>query len=189
MPKGQRARFLLLPQEGNTAQVSDDCGSDGYLHGLTYTTGIVTEECEVAVTFVSSGENQINPPAIAKAFSPSTAPYRSGEISTLTLTLTNPNVGYDLTAVSASDTLPSGMTVATIPSTDCPSASVTGAIGDTTVSIAGAALNRLESCVISFGIGVAGDGTYTNVTERVTGEIAGNQYISNIASSIFTASA
>lgn len=187
VPTGQRARMLLLPQEGNTAQVSDNCASDGYLHGLTYTTGIVTEECAVTATFASVGENQINPPAITKAFSPSTAIYRSGEISTLTLTLSNPNVGYDLTAVSAEDTLPTGMTVATTPSTDCASASVAGAIGDTTVSISGAALNRLESCVVSFGIEVSSDGTYTNVTERVTGEVAGNQYAGNIASSIFTA--
>ena len=53
---GGNARFLVLPDKGFTAQISDNCGGESFLHGMTYSANIMNEDCKVTATFVASDE-------------------------------------------------------------------------------------------------------------------------------------
>jgi len=56
MVSGGSARFLVLPDEGFTAQVSDNCGGESFLHGMTYSASITNDDCRVTAIFARSDE-------------------------------------------------------------------------------------------------------------------------------------
>lgn len=126
----------------------------------------------------------ILPPTIAKSFNPTTI--TAGGTSTLTLTLTNPNVGaqtanlaaavIQLTNVSVSDTLPTGMTVAPVPnvSQTCGGSSVvTAAAGGSVITVSGGVLASGASCTVSVNVTATGNGTLTNTTGPVSAQESG----------------
>lgn len=116
----------------------------------------------------------LSAPTISKAFSP-TAVAANG-ISTLTLTITNPNAAHTLNGIAVSDTLPvapAGLVFAS-PSgaaTTCTGAvlSVTG----TTVAITGGTLAAGQSCTVSVNVTSASNNTYTNTTGTVSSSNGG----------------
>src|SRR5262249_45273545 len=72
----------------------------------TYTVD-ATDECGVAVPTETATLTVVLPPTVSKAFSPTTIPLNG--VSTITLTLTNPNAGVTLTGVNFSDNFPAGL--------------------------------------------------------------------------------
>jgi serine protease len=114
-------------------------------------------------------------PTLTQAFAPASV----GETvkSTLTITFTNSN-GYDLTQVSFSDNLPTGVVVASSPA---PSTNCTGAGNLTTtsgsVSLAGAIIPARGACSVTLGVSSAAAAAYKNtipVNALMTGPAGGN---------------
>jgi Ice-binding-like len=79
------------------------------------------------------------PPALGKAFSPASINAGAGNVSTLTITLSNPNASVATLNAPLIDTLPLGVTIAAAPnaSTTCPGVSCTAGAtaGGTTVTL------------------------------------------------------
>jgi uncharacterized repeat protein (TIGR01451 family) len=137
----------------------------------TNTSGAVSATGPSALTGNTSSAviATLAPPVVAKAFSPATI--GAGGVSTVTISISNPNGSQTLTGVAMTDTLPAGMTVAALPN-----ASVTGC-GAPTFAPAAAALSAVFSngsivgsgvCVIKFNVTATTATTYTNSTGTVT---------------------
>jgi hypothetical protein len=107
------------------------------------------------------------PPTIAKTFGASTLPLNG--TTSLTFTLANPNPALTLSNVSATDTLPTGLVVATPNnlSGNC-AGSITANAGGNTIGIT--ALNLAASSSCSFSVAVTGTsvGTKNNITGNVS---------------------
>jgi serine protease len=114
-------------------------------------------------------------PTVSQAFVPASV----GETvkSTLTITFTNSN-GFDLTQANFSDTLPSGVLLASSPA---PSTSCTGAGNLTTtaasVTLAGAIIPAKGACSVTLSVSSATAGAFKNtipVNALMTGPAGGN---------------
>ncbi len=114
----------------------------------------------------------------AKSFTPTSTSL--GQTSRLKITLVSTYNTLGLTGVSFTDTLPSGMTVATTPNvfTDCPGGSVTANSGTNLVTLSGANLGINSSCTVAVDVSATALGVYSNtiVKAQVTadGEIQGS---------------
>jgi mucin-19 len=103
------------------------------------------------------------PPTISKAFAAN--PIASGGVSTLTITITNPNAG-PITVTSVTDTFPTmpsaGMVRASTPnaSTTCASGMVTHALGS--VTLTGGTVPANASCTFQIDVTAANAGAYVN---------------------------
>ena len=128
------------------------------------TTGAVTSSEGGAGNTASASLTVIAPPAIAKAFNP--AAIAVNGTSALTFTLTNPNGGTVLTGVAFTDTLPTGLTVATSSGTACGGPVTTTA--PTTIALSGASIGTGGQCQFSVTVTGASAGQYTNTTGAVT---------------------
>ncbi len=135
--------------------------------------------------FNSSSDNThtltvVAPPTITKSFSPTSIPV--GGVSTLSLTLTNPNASVTLTGVSFSDTMPSGMQVANpagIGST-C-SGTWNATPGDTFLNFGGGTLPPGSSCTLTVNVTSITAGTENNVTNPPQSNEGGTGVSSNTA--------
>jgi uncharacterized repeat protein (TIGR01451 family) len=102
-------------------------------------------------------------PTLAKAFSPATI--NSGDTSTLTITVTNPNTAA-ITGVNVLDTFPAtpgtGLARAPTPAaaTNCPSGVVTSTAGS--VTLTGATLGAGASCTFQINVVAPTAGSYVN---------------------------
>ncbi|MBK1871426.1 autotransporter domain-containing protein [Aestuariivirga sp. YIM B02566] len=106
-------------------------------------------------------------PTIAAAFSPTSIV--TGGSSTLTVTISNPNAGMQLTGVAVSaSALPAGLTGSS-PTTTCTGGTATLAGG--ALSLSGATLNASASCTVSITASSAtpGNYSYTSGTVSATG--------------------
>jgi uncharacterized repeat protein (TIGR01451 family) len=117
----------------------------------------------------------IAPPAITKAFGATTI--LTNNTTSLSFTVSNPNVSTTLTGVAFTDTLPAGLVVATPNGLagSCGGGTITAAAGSGTVSLSGASLTALTTC--SFSLNVLGTvaGTKNNsVTVTSTNGGTGN---------------
>ena len=110
----------------------------------------------------------LKPPSISKLFAPN--PILAGGTSTLTFTITNPNLNNDLTGVAFSDNYPSGLQNASTPnaSTTCTSGSVTAASGGGSLSLSGATVAAGSSCTVTVSVTAASVGTYANASHAVS---------------------
>ncbi len=108
------------------------------------------------------------PPAIAKAFNPTSIALNA--TTSLTFTISNPNA-VALTGVAFSDTLPAGLTVANASATVCGGTLTTSS--PTGISLSGATIAANGSCVFSVTVTGAAGGSYTNTTGSVTSSNAG----------------
>lgn len=106
----------------------------------------------------------VPPPTLGKAFNPSTI--NAGGVSTLTITLSNPNVAIATLTAPLIDTLPNGVVVAPIPNV----ATTCGGVG-APVALAGASSVTLPagrtipangSCTLSVDVTASLAGTYVN---------------------------
>ena len=113
--------------------------------------------------------NVLGPPTVTKSFSPS--PVAINYPSTLTLTITNPNVTGTLNGISISDTFPAGLVNSPTPAaaTTCTAATITGgAAGGNTIGITGAGLAAGASCTLRVNVQAAATGSYVNTTGAIS---------------------
>jgi hypothetical protein len=110
----------------------------------------------------------VGPPTLEPSFAASPIPF--GGKTNLSLLLTNVNAQHGLSAIGFTDTLPSGLVVAT-PSkatTDCPNATLTATPDASTVSISGASLAATKTCSTSVDVKAVAIGPQANATGNVT---------------------
>jgi hypothetical protein len=128
----------------------------------------------VVGTFKSS--NPVSPPTLSQSFSNYVAsvagvPYTyAGTVSTDSFTVINTNASASLSGIVFSDTLPSGMVVATPNGLtgSCPGGTVDAAPGTGTISLSGAALSAAATCTFSVNVASTGAGPGLNTTGNVT---------------------
>ncbi|MER5891375.1 DUF11 domain-containing protein, partial [Streptomyces sp. NPDC001941] len=106
-------------------------------------------------------------PQLDKSFSPRSVP--AGQNSTVTFTITNTNELGAKNGWSFTDRLPTGVTLASAPTTNCPSASVTGAVGGSSIALTGGNLNANQvSCTVTAQVTSRTAGDYVNTPDDVT---------------------
>ncbi|WKZ51462.1 MAG: sortase [Anaerolineales bacterium] len=104
----------------------------------------------------------VSPPSLSKSFSPNTI--FTGQTSTMTIRLNNNDVDTNLTGASYTDTLPSGLVVATpngVTATGCGPGVVSAISGGTTISLTGGTVTPAVDCVITVNV-TGASGQYTN---------------------------
>ena len=112
------------------------------------------------------------PPTIAKAFGAASIPLNGS--TSLTFTVTNPNAGATLSAISFTDTLPAGLVVSTPNglSGSCGGGTITSVAGAGSVSLSAAALASSSFC--TFSVNVTGTtGGVKNNSVQVSDATAG----------------
>jgi uncharacterized repeat protein (TIGR01451 family) len=108
------------------------------------------------------------PPVIAKAFSPGTI--GNNGVSTVTISISNPNGSQTLTGVAMTDTFPAGLKVAAVPNasvTGCGAPTYAPVAAATSVVFSNGSIVGSGLCVIKFDV-TAATGSYTNTTGTVT---------------------
>jgi hypothetical protein len=142
------------------------------LTSITMTTGATTRGRAIArtgaVTLDSSNVTVCSlagtPPSIAKSFSP--ASIIAGGISTLTITITNPNASNATLAAALVDTLPINVVVAAVPNaaTTCGGGVPTALPGSSSVALpVGTVIAATASCTLTVDVTSSLAGVYTNV--------------------------
>lgn len=125
----------------------------------------------------------ISPPLISKSFTPDTI--TRGDVSTLTLTITNPVENtVSLTGVAFTDNLPTGMKVAPSPniglSAGCGGATFAPTAGSTILTFTGGVIPVSPAvCTASVDVTVPNGGTYPNTTEKITSTNGGTGLTAN----------
>ena len=116
-----------------------------------------------------------SPPTIAKAFGAASIPVNGS--TTLTFTVTNPNPATDLTNVSFTDTLPSGLIIANPDSLtpdpvlgDCDPTGTTGTITPNThdISLTGGQIPANATCTFSIDVLAVSGGDQVNTTDPIS---------------------
>jgi hypothetical protein len=104
------------------------------------------------------------PPTLGKAFGPSTI--HAGGVSTLTITLSNPNASVATLTAPLTDTLPSGVVIAATPNvgTTCGGVGAPVAVaGGSTVTLpAGRSIPANGSCTLTVSVTAAVGGSYVD---------------------------
>ncbi len=105
--------------------------------------------------------NVLDPPVITKAFSP--APVKAGQVSTLTVIITNANT-QTLNGVALTDNLPSGLSVASPPnaSTTCAGGAVAAAVAGTSIALTNATVPANGACIFQADVFSNVPGDYEN---------------------------
>jgi uncharacterized repeat protein (TIGR01451 family) len=127
---------------------------------FTNTTGTVTSS-QGTGNAASATLTVVAPPSITKAFG--AAAIAPGGTTSLTLTITNPNTAVALTGVAFTDTLPSGLVVASPNglSNTCGGA-VTATPGSSTISLSGGTIAAGGSCTLTVNVTGTATGTLSN---------------------------
>lgn len=112
----------------------------------------------IAASAVNSG---VNGPAVSKAFAPATIGV--GGVSTLTVTLTNPNA-TTIAGANVTDNLPGGMAIANPANaaTTCTGGTAAAAPGGITLALTGASIPASGSCSFSASVTASAAGSYLN---------------------------
>jgi len=148
---------------------------------FTNTSGSISStETGVNTTDTGYGEDSLTviaPPEINKTFG--TTNLITGETTSLTFTITNPNPNgaTSLTGVAFTDTLPAGLVVATPNGLTggCGSGTITATAGSGTISLSGATLAGGGSCTFSVDVTGTTAGTYENTVQVTSaGACTGN---------------
>jgi hypothetical protein len=150
--------FLNAVQTGVTASMSTTSGAElaGFVCG-TYKSSVTAA-----------------PPTISKSFGAGFVYTGSG--TSLSFTVTNPNAAQSLSSVGFSDTLPSGLVVATPNGLtgSCGGGTISATAGGSGVSLASATLASSTSCTFSVNVLSSSTGTRSNVTGNVTSTEGGS---------------
>ncbi|HEY5198718.1 MAG TPA: Ig-like domain repeat protein, partial [Solirubrobacteraceae bacterium] len=110
----------------------------------------------------------VGPPTIAKAFGGPTVAF--GATTSLTFTVSNPNSGTALSGVGFTDTLPSGLVIASPNGItgSCGGGSISAPAAGGAISLSGATLPAAGSCTFSVNVTAVSLGTQNNTTSAVT---------------------
>jgi uncharacterized repeat protein (TIGR01451 family) len=155
---------------GGTIAASSSCTFSVNVTGTTAgtknnTTGNVTSTEGGTGGTASASVNVIAPPSIAKVFNPTSIALNA--TTSLTFTITNPAANaVALTGVAFTDTLPTGLTVASASATVCGGTLTTTA--PTGIALTGATVAASGQCQFSVTVTGAVSGQYTNTTGNVT---------------------
>ena len=109
----------------------------------------------------------LTPPSISKLFAPN--PIITGGTSTLTFTITNPNLNYALTGLAFSDTYPAGLQNTATPNgtTTCTGGTVTAANGNS-VSLSGGTVAAGSTCTVTVNVTASTTGGFPNTSLAVS---------------------
>ncbi|MCY1043239.1 ice-binding family protein [Corallococcus sp. bb12-1] len=119
--------------------------------------GAVTLDSNTVTISSCAGPVTPLPPTLGKAFSPATI--MAGGISTLTITLSNPDPTVATLTAPLTDTLPSGVTTAGAGTTTCGGTVTTTA---SSVTLTGGAIPANGSCTVTVPVTAASGGNYLN---------------------------
>jgi uncharacterized repeat protein (TIGR01451 family) len=134
----------------------------------------------------SSSLTALQPPSIAKVFSPD--PILTGGVTTLTFLLTNPNPNDGLSGVAFSDTFPltPGAMVVASPTNaatvNCGVPTFNPTAGDGSVSFAGGTIAAGATCTVRVDVTAPAAGDYANTSGAVSATIASVIVTGNTAS-------
>lgn len=132
-------------------------------------TGAVTLDTNNLFATVCSATTPAVAPTLGKTFVPATI--NAGDVSTLTITLSNPNTSAAALTAPLVDTLPAGVTIAAVPnaSTTCSGSGAVGAIAagstvtlPTTRSIPAGSSTTPGTCTVTVDVTAAAAGVYLN---------------------------
>jgi hypothetical protein len=128
----------------------------------------VTTGTEVAVLTVGFTVASALPPGIGAEFGATSLGL--GGTTSLSFSVSNPNPGTSLTNVGFTDTLPSGLVVATPNglSGNCGGGTIAAIAGTGAVSLSGATLGAGAECVFSVNVTAASGGPWVNTTGNVS---------------------
>ena len=110
----------------------------------------------------------VAPPTVSKIFGASSIPL--GGTTSLSFTIQNPNSTTTLTGIAVSDSLPSGLLVATPSglSGSCGGGTITATAGTGVISVSGASLASSASCTFAVNVTGTTAGAKNNTTGNVT---------------------
>ena len=144
---------------------------------ITSTNGGTGATSNTATLIVAS------PPTVAKAFSPSLI--LPGGTSTVTITLSNPNAGLNLTGATLTDAFPAAVTtVNSTAATTCAGGTATQ-MSDS-VSLSGGTIPMNGSCTLTVDVTAAANGVYANVISPGNLTTANSGPNTNMASATLT---
>ena len=129
----------------------------------------------------SSSLTVLKPPSISKLFAPN--PILTSGTSTLTFTITNPNLNDALSGVAFTDTYPAGLQNTSTPNgvTTCTGGTVTAAIGGGSVSLSGGTVAAGGTCTVTVNVTAASTGSYANTSGAVQATVSGTTITGNTA--------
>ncbi len=119
--------------------------------------------------------NVIAPPTFSKSFGTPTIPLNG--TTSLSFHVFNPNPNQTLTGIGYTDTLPSGLVVATpngLTSSNCTGGTITATAGTGSVSLSGASLPATEPCNVTINVTGTTSGVQNNVTSAITSTEGGS---------------
>ncbi|HET6930495.1 MAG TPA: Ig-like domain repeat protein [Candidatus Acidoferrum sp.] len=110
----------------------------------------------------------IGPPTLQKAFG--AASVNLSASTSLTFTVTNPNVSNSLSSIAFTDTLPAGLVVATPNALtgSCGGGTITAVAGSGTVALTGATLAGGANCTFSVNVTAIAGGVQNNTTSTIS---------------------
>jgi uncharacterized repeat protein (TIGR01451 family) len=125
------------------------------------------------MTAAPAARGVLLPPTLTKAFGAGSIAV--GGTTSLTFTVTNPNVGALTAGVAFTDTLPSGLVVATPNGLtgSCGGGTITATAGGTSISLSGATLAGSASCTFSVNVAATTVGVKVNTTSTITSTSGG----------------
>ncbi|HET8888255.1 MAG TPA: hypothetical protein VFQ41_05075 [Candidatus Angelobacter sp.] len=138
------------------------------------TAGVKNNSVQATSTNAGTGNTSnasitvVAPPVIIKAFSAASIPLNSS--TNLTFTIQNNNTTVALTGVAFSDTLPTGLVVATPNGLagSCGGGTITATQGTNVISLSGGSIPASSSCAFSVTVTGIAAGLQTNTTGNVT---------------------
>ena len=125
---------------------------------------------QTASGYATASLTAIAPPSLQKSFSPASiytaSSTKSPYTSTLAFQITNPNLSNSLSGIVFTDTLPSGVTIATSgPTSTCGGSLLT--TSPSTIVFSGGSLDQNKTCAFSVVVTGTTTGTYTNTTTSI----------------------
>ncbi len=167
----------IISMSGATLAADSSCSFSVYVKGTTagsYTNtsgSIFSDETGANTTDTGYGTDSLTvvaPPVISKTFG--TTNLITGETTSLTFTITNPNGATSLTGVGFTDTLPAGLDVTSdtvdLPCSDSGTLTLTDNYPNPdTIVLSGASLDPGESCTFSVTVTGTTANTYTNTVQ------------------------
>mgnify|MGYP001818682170 FL=1 len=169
---GDLAETLSMPA-GSSVTYTADCTVASDASGTLSNTVIISGSVYDPVTGNNSAEdldviNQL--PGFAKAFSPDLIAL--GDVSTLTFTIDNSGSSTEATALTFTDTLPTGVLVASpaVVSNSC-GGTLSATAGSGVISLAGGAVAAAASCSITVDVTGTEAGSHLNTTGDLTSSL------------------